>query len=316
MLRAELLSLVDEDICLQIKPDNHRFIYLCDCGVASKLSIKSCHSIGAMFISHTHIDHFNNFSGIMRHQLAVGHKVVVCGPRGLARNVSCALNAYTWNLEFDEKAVWYEVREYVAPGEVVTYALRVPDWEPVEVSREEVDAIFSCDAFDVRCTILDHKTDSIAYLFEEPTRIKVGKDLPFKPGPWVRDLKEAFVAEQPDAMIDVHGEARRAGELFELVERQRGHTVGYIMDHLGSQENHDKIAALFADVDELYIECYYHDEDRALAIANHHSTAVLSGRAAHLARAKKAIPCHFSRRYNGRLDEIREDFERAWRGEE
>ena len=60
MLEATLLSRLGEDICLKFQPTNHKYVYLCDCGAASDLTIKDCHDLGALFVSHTHIDHFCN----------------------------------------------------------------------------------------------------------------------------------------------------------------------------------------------------------------------------------------------------------------
>jgi ribonuclease Z len=313
MIHATVLSRVDEDVCIKIQPKNHRHLYLCDCGVASDLTIKDARDTAALFISHTHIDHFINFDGILRHQLAIGRPVVICGPRGMARHVSCKLNAYRWNLSFDEHAVWYEVREVDPEGGADCFALRVPQWEPEPMGRLEGDFIYEDGAVQVRAGVLDHGTDSVAWRFQEPSRVKVGA-LPHKPGPWVSQLKAAFEAQEPERLLEVHGQAVRAGDLFGCVRWQQGYSVGVVMDHLGGPENHARIASLMHQVDHLLIECYYSQEDHELARLNHHSTAALSGTAARMAQARRATPCHFSRRYNARVEELRQQFKAHYEG--
>ena len=58
MLQAEIKSLLKEDISILIKMPNSAKHYLCDCGEASLLTVKEVQSVSAIFISHTHIDHF------------------------------------------------------------------------------------------------------------------------------------------------------------------------------------------------------------------------------------------------------------------
>lgn len=316
MLNAQLASREDEDICLMLRPSNHKLVYMCDCGVASDVSIKDCRDLGALFVSHTHIDHFNQFDEIMRHQLAVGRTIVLVGPNGFARQVSARLNSYTWNLSFDEHAVVYEVREVIAESSThVTmrrYKLEVPTWEPVFLEELESEHVFTCDAFTVRATLLSHaNTDSVAYRFDEHPTVKIGS-FEQRPGPWIGKLKAAFEAKTPDVLIDVHGEQVLAGALFELLYVEQGDSVGFAMDHAATDDNHARIKALMSSVQTLFIECYYHDEDRELAQMNAHSTTSASGQVAGLAGARNAVPCHFSRRYQDRLAEIRQAFEAAY----
>lgn len=66
MFQAEIKSKEDEDICILVRPDNHPWNYLCDCGDASGLTVKECQDTRAIFISHTHFDHFCNFDWILQ----------------------------------------------------------------------------------------------------------------------------------------------------------------------------------------------------------------------------------------------------------
>lgn len=61
MFNAEVKSKIEEDICILVNLDNHPWNYLCECGNASDLTVKEVQNSNAIFISHTHIDHFVNF---------------------------------------------------------------------------------------------------------------------------------------------------------------------------------------------------------------------------------------------------------------
>ena len=60
MFFSEVKSRADEDISILIRLANHPWTYICECGDASDLTIKEIRNCKAVFISHTHIDHFIN----------------------------------------------------------------------------------------------------------------------------------------------------------------------------------------------------------------------------------------------------------------
>jgi len=307
MITAKMLSGADEDVCMKATLSNHDRCYLFDCGRASGLTIKDTQDLGAMFVTHTHIDHFNAFDDIMRHQLGIGRGIPVFGPRDIQHRVSAKMRAYTWNLSFDDQAVFYDAMELdELHGVVRTWRLRVPDWEPTLVDERAWapgDVILETKAFTARATILDHLTPCVAYRLDEPEKIKMGKS-PHRPGPWIAALKEAFAASDGERTLDVHGEEHRAAELFEYISVQQGDSVGFVMDHAASEENHALIEATFSGVRRLFIESYYREEHADLAALNHHSTARRSGIAARRAGAEEVVPVHYSRRYNAEVEEL------------
>lgn len=316
MFEITPLSAVDEDVCVMLRLSNHPWSYLCDCGMASGLTIKECRRVAALFVSHAHIDHIIGFDQMIRHQLDVGRAIVICGPPGIAAHISAKLRGYLWNLLWDEHAVTFEIHEVIEPGRWRTYTLRVPEWLPEW--RDEItesSTIYACEDFAVTFTALDHNTPSIAYRFEEAATVRVRLDGSRRPGPWVSQARQAFIEGDAARVIDVHGEAVAASELFGCFAWERGHSVGFVMDHAASAANHRLIADHMRDVDQLIIECYYRHEDLELADANAHSTAVRSGQAARLAGAKEALPLHFSRRYNAEVEDVRQEFFGAFNGE-
>lgn len=317
MIEVTPLSGVDEDVCVMLRFANHPWSYLCDCGMASALTIKECRRVAALFLSHAHIDHIIGFDQMIRHQLDVGRPIVICGPPGTASHISAKLRGYLWNLLWDEHAVTFEIREVIEPGVWRTCTLRVPEWLP-EWHDEDIQqsaTIFANDAFAVTFSILDHNTPSIAYRFDETPTVRVRLAEGMRPGPWVREAREAFARSDGARVIDVHGTPTPAADLFSCFVEEPGPSVGFVMDHAGTAENHRIIAAHMRRVDQLVIECYYRHDDLALAQANAHSTAVLSGQAARLAEAREVVPLHFSRRYNAEVEDVRQECLSAFAGE-
>ncbi|MBK9448947.1 MAG: peptidase [Bacteroidetes bacterium] len=300
MITATLKSKLHEDICLQLNVLNHPLTYLCDCGFGSDLTVKDCRDTAAIFVSHTHIDHFVNFGQVMRHQLAIGRRVIVCGPAGLAQHVQHALLAFNWNLlVYDDQAVSYEVREVHPDGRIRRFHLVTPTWVLAPLPDLEGPEVYRDEAFAVTTAILDHGVDCIAYLFACHSKVKVRADqCPYRPGKWMAELKAAFEESDGERLIIVDGvTAIAAKDLFQYLEVEPGFRVAYVMDHAATETNFERIRGLCEHADEVYIEAYYSMDDAEMALKNKHSMAGMSGKVLREAGVKKAVPIHFSRRY-------------------
>ncbi|MEN7551796.1 peptidase [Rapidithrix thailandica] len=304
MFQAEVKSKVGEDISILIRPDNHAWNYLCECGDASGLTVKEVQNTNAVFISHTHIDHFVNFDALIRHQIGIERRVVICGPMGIARQVQAKLKAYTWNL-IQKGAIMYEIREVIAPGKVLCFELEPPEWELKAIDSLQGNTIFQEKTFSVSFAILDHKTPSLAFKFKENDTVKIdlGKsELPG--GKWVKELKEAFEEGQKKRIIEIGNQSYCAKDLFHLLHVQTGDSLGIIMDHAAHEENHQKILTHFSQSEKVFIESFYKADDQEQAQLNYHSYSRQSGKIMRRASVKQAIPVHFSRRYSE--EDIRE----------
>jgi ribonuclease Z len=77
--------------------------------------------------------------------------------------------------------------------------------------------------------------------------------------------------------------------------------------------NREALARFVWGADLLFIEAVFLDEDRQHAERKAHLTARAAGEIARAAAVKSAVPFHFSARYLGREDELRREFETAWR---
>lgn len=297
MFKAEVKSDYNEDICILIKVENHSYNYICEAGEAKKLGVKDCQNTNAIFLSHTHIDHFSNFDTILRHQIGIQRKIVICGPSGIIDQVQNRIKSYCWNL-IEADSISYEVREIINPTTYKSVMLTPPLWEKEAERIVDMHAVFEEKDFVVECEILDHKTDSIAYLFKANDKTKIILPKEFKGGKWVAELKNAYDKKDNNRLIKIGDTEYKSENLFHLIKEEKGKSLGVIMDHAVSEGNHEKIKAKFQNCDEVYIECFYKDEDKEFANKNYHSYASKSGEVVRQANINKAIPVHFSRKYN------------------
>ncbi len=307
MIQALNKCKVGEDVCMLLKLPNHSFFYMCDCGEASELTVSEAKNIKGLFMSHTHIDHFCNFDKLMRHLLPANREIIICGGEGIAKNVQCKLLAYNWNILLTEQqaedAMYYHLREITENG-IFMYEMRTPKWELEYKGEYKGEFLYENEVFRVHYAILDHRTPSIAYTFEEHPKIKAKSDIPHKAGEWIKHLKKAFLQKDFEQEITIGEEVFLSKDLFRYLEELPGYKVSVVLDHLANEENHQKIIQLCQDTDEMYIEAYYLHEELPLAQKNFHSTALLSGEVCRKSGAKKAVPIHFSRRHQ-KLEDLK-----------
>jgi ribonuclease Z len=297
MFTAVVKSKIGEDIAIMVRPDNHPWNYLCECGDAADITVKEFQNTNAIFISHTHIDHFVNFDAVIRHQLGIQRRIVICGPKGIAQQVQSKIKSYSWNL-IQKGAISYEIRELISANEIAVYEVEPPTWELKKLKSESGNVLFTEKTFQVTGILLDHKIPTLAYKFEEFDTVKIDMQASgFKGGKWVKDLKTAFEQQLEDQVITIEEHEFKAKDLYHLLHIQKGDTVGVIMDHAANAANHAKIQAHFEKSRRVFIESFYKDEDQEFATVNFHSYASMSGKIMKEAKIEEPIPVHFSRKY-------------------
>ena len=315
MFKSEVKSRLNEDISILVKPDNHSYTYICECGDASDLTVKDIQSAQAIFISHTHIDHFVNFDAMVRHQIGVQRRIVIVGPQGIAVQVKNRIQSYTWNL-IERGSIIYEIREVVSDSKMIVYEIEPPVWELKEIKRVSGHILFQEKTFCVTGVLLDHKIPTLAYKFVENDSLKINlNNSGFKGGKWVNTLKEAFNNNQPDQEINIEEKIYKAKELYYLLHVEKGDTLGVIMDHAAHSDNHNKIRNHFEACHQVYIECFYKSEDKSFADLNSHSYSTMSAQIMKDTKVKTAIPVHYSRKYSGEeVTQLIEEFNNTFNG--
>ena len=218
------------------------------------------------------------------------------------------LRAHTWNVvyRYDELALDVCEIGIDGRGQCARFATRTNFVRESSSSFELADDVVHDEAtFRVRARFVDHDVPCLAYVIEEKAHVNVAKDrldaLGVATGAWLRHLKHAVLIGASDATpIELqwrdregdHAMTRSVGELRHLVlDVVPGQRIGYATDLRYTEANVSTLAELFADVDVLFIESVFLDEDAEHGLRKNHLTAGQAGRIARLAREiREAFP--------------------------
>jgi ribonuclease Z len=307
---------------------------LFDLGDLRALAPRKILRVSDVFISHAHMDHFFGFDWLFRVCLGRERRMRIYGPPGFIAQVEGKLAAYTWNLVARYDTDFTLDTTEVHPGGSARRArFRCRN----AFQREDESALTIDDgilldepAFRVRCRLLDHGTPCLGFALEEKQHVNVWKDrldaLGFPTGTWLRELKQAVLAGQPDATSFrvwwkaqgvLHEKFLPLGELRQrALEIVPGQKIAYITDVAYHADNAARITALAAGVDLLFIETPFLAADAERAARKYHLTARQAGTLARAAGVKTVIPFHFSPRYNDREPELRDEIAAAFAGNE
>jgi ribonuclease Z len=302
---------------------------LFDVGDVGALPPRKILRITDVFVSHAHMDHFAGFDRLLRVCLGRHAALRLYGPPGFLAQVEHKLAAYTWNVveRYAEELVLL-AHELAPDGELQMARFRSGASfvrEPQPARRCADGVLLDEPGFRVRAAFLDHGTPCLGFAFEEKTHVNVWKnrlaDMGLRVGPWLKELKRAVMDERPDDTPirawwrDRDGAHEHRVPLGELkaraLELVPGERLAYVTDIAHTPENEARVARLAADADLLYIEAVFVEAESEHAARKLHLTAAQAGRMARAARAKTAVPFHFSPRYMEREDEVRAEFERA-----
>lgn len=304
---------------------------LFDLGDLAALPPKKLLRITDVFVSHTHMDHFVGFDRLLRVCLGRERSLRCYGPPGFLGQIGHKLAAYTWNLvenypvDFAIEA-WEIDPQWRARGARFRSHQR---FEPQPLAEQHMPdgVLLDESAFRVQAAFVDHRTPCLAFAIEEKMHVNVWKnrlaELGLPVGPWLKELKRAAVSGAPDetpvraCWRDRNGAHERVfplGQLkTEVLRFVPGSRIGYVTDLSYTAENARRVAALVAGADLLFIECVFLEADADHASRKCHLTARQAGAIVRAARAKRAVPFHFSPRYLEREAALRAEFEAACR---
>lgn len=321
----------DPGVLIDLKFERRAILF--DIGDVSGLPARKLLRVSDVFVSHTHMDHFAGFDHLLR--VCLGRDTGVClyGPERFIAQLEHKLAAYTWNLVQNyETDFVITAHELGMDGRVRRAKFRSRTGfarEELPTVEAEGGVLLESPVFKVRTRPLEHHgMASLAFAFEEGTHINVWKsrleELGLPTGPWLTQLKEQVRAGAPDdTRIRVHWRTREGArdEMFPLgdlkakvLEFVPGQKVCYVTDVADSLPNRRALADFLAGADTLFIEAVFLDQDRSHAERKAHLTAGAAGEIARASGVRAAIPFHFSPRYLGREEELRGQFERAWKG--
>jgi ribonuclease Z len=332
IFQAELVNRTFGDPGVYIDLKFERRAILFDIGDIAALPTRKLLRISDVFVSHTHMDHFSGFDHLLRVCLGRDTGVNLYGPPRFIAQLEHKLAAYTWNLvenyptDFVISAHEVDVRGRMQRARFRSRAKFVRESLPDMATEHGV--LLEAPLFRVRTLSLEHHDiTSLAFAFEEGVHINVWKSrldaLGLPTGPWLTELKRQVRAGAPDdTPIRVHWRTRDGsrdqtlalGELRQnILEFVRGQRVCYVTDVADNERNRDALTDFLRGADLLFIEAVFLDRDREHAERKAHLTARAAGGIARAAGVKCAVPFHFSPRYLGREEELRQEFAAAWR---
>ncbi|HXE96720.1 MAG TPA: MBL fold metallo-hydrolase [Dongiaceae bacterium] len=302
---------------------------LFDLGDIRALPPRKILRLSHIFISHTHIDHFIGFDHLLRLCLGREKRLHLFGPPGFTARVEHRLASYTWNLVESYPTDFTVVAAELHPdGRSISAEFHCRSGFRRECERTEQlqdGIILDEETFRVRTAFLDHKTVCLAFALEEKNHVNIMKnrllELGLPTGPWLAELKRDVVRGEPDDKrfrawwLGEGGVVERhfaLGELKKMIlQVVAGQKIAYVTDAGCTPANAAKIVALARGADYLFIEATFLDSERELAGERHHLTALQAGMLARQAGAARTIPFHFSPRYQGMEDKLREELEQA-----
>ncbi|WP_448204005.1 ribonuclease Z [Azospirillum sp. sgz302134] len=292
--------------------------------VPPRMLLRTTHA----FVSHTHMDHFAGFDHLLRVCLGREKALHLFGPPGFVDRVAGKFAAYSWNLApgyaADFVVTATAVEEDGTARTAEFHSRRSFAREAERDTRIDGGLLVAEDTLSVRAATLDHGIPSLAYRIEEPAHVNVFRDrleeLGLAVGPWLRDLKRAvFRAESDEVPIAAPG--RDGGTVMlplgQLKARAlsvtAGQSIAYVVDAAFTAENAARILDLARGVDLLFIEAPFRAADAEHAAARRHLTTDQAGRLAAAAGVRRVVPFHFSPRYLGDEETMRQEVETAFR---
>jgi len=304
---------------------------LFDLGSLRALAPRKILRVADVFVTHTHMDHFQDFDWLLRLFLGRDKRVRLYGPSGFLDRVEHRLQGYTWNVvrNYDTDLTFVVTEmESAETGRRAEFHLqrafaRENETEvslPGGVLRDE-------PAIRVQAAVLDHGIPCLGFAVEEKIHVNIWKtrieELGLSTGRWLRDLRQAVLRGDPDDTV-IRAWWREGGETRErflpLGELKRealqivpGQKIGYVVDVRDTEENREAIARLVQGADLFFVETAFLDADADQAERKQHLTARQAGTLAARAGVKAVVPLHFSPRYEGREEELREEASAAFR---
>jgi ribonuclease Z len=318
----------DPGIYVEFMFDRRALLF--DVGDLHPLFPRKILKISHIFVSHTHMDHFLGFDHLLRICLGREKELSIFGPPSFIDHMENKLASYTWNLveNYSNNLTLKVTEVHPSAREAASFRCQSGFRREEDIHVDGTDPILVDEpAFRVRTIILDHKIPCLAFSLEEKQHVNILKSnlkkMGFPVGPWLKQLKEAVIREEPDEKSfrvwwKENGDTKERevplGELkANIVKIVPGQKITYVADVVYHEDNARKIVELARGSDMLFIETGFLQRDAELAAEKFHLTAQQAGHLARLARVKHMVPFHFSPKYTHHGDLLSQEATRAFR---
>ncbi len=256
----------------------HDKLFLIDCGEGTQMQLRrhkvKMQRIQHVFISHLHGDHYLGLVGLISSMHLLGRKnsLHLYGPPELEELVKLNLKVSQTYLEFP----------------IVYHA----------ISGSELNLEFEDKTLEVYSFPLKHRIPCHGFLFKEKVKPpKIRKDIidEFKLTPsqilLLKNRKEVLLDN--NVVLNVENAC---------IESANPRTYAYCSDTM----YWETLVPFIQNSDVLYHESTFLDSELERARATFHTTARQAGKIARLANAKKLVLGHYSSRYHGEEDFVRQ----------
>lgn len=305
---------------------------LFDLGDIHLLPPRKILKVNAVFISHTHMDHFIGFDHFLRVCLGREKEVRFFGPPGFSDNLNGKISSYTWNLIENYTNNLDIIATEVHEDRKITCRFRLQNSfrRDLEGESEILDGVLlETDFYAVRGITLDHKIPCLAFALWEKERVNIKKtgllEMGLPTGQWLLEFKRQVVRNEPDdtpvrIWLRTGGGFEQELPLGELKEKlviiTPGEKISYVTDVLYNEDNCRRIVEFSSGSEILFIEATFSGEDVRRAREKYHLTAREAGDLARRAGAKRLIPFHFSPKYQGKGELLVGEALDAFKGEQ
>ena len=301
------------DPIVYIRILNERKAIMFDCGSFLTISNRELMLLEAIFISHTHMDHFMGIDHVLRVIIHRENPLHIYGPEGIREKMLAKLHAYTWNLT---QAYGLEIHihevSYQGISTITTKANAGFDVISEQSEPWHSHAIANTPRYSVEAVILDHNIPCLGFVIKEAFHINIRGDVlaerGYKAGPWLGRLKELIHAGLKGVIRVDTVRGTRSIPCEELVDDlvvvSPGQKITYLTDIRYSQANIERVLPLALGTDILFIEAFYLDEMRDEAYHKGHLTAFQAGKMALALNAKRVIPMHISPRHHDQIEDV------------
>ncbi len=305
-------GLLDDPLLLvRVRPTGRSLLF--DCGQLHHLAKRTLRSIDAVFVSHAHMDHFMGLDHLVRHTHVSPRPLDLFGPPGIAERVGHKLAGYDWNLA---ESWWRSIFVHELHKKRIDHhcfaGCRGYTGELLHSEELHGDEIFRSPYVTVAARIVDHALPVLAFRLTEREIFTIDgdklKQQGLQPGPWLRELKRRWQADDLDGRpIEVMRETAQGawpvtvGNAAALYQRLRADrpaaSLGYVTDLGCSEDNRAILKDLLSGTSLLCCECTFLAGDHDKARASRHLSSSDLNRLVGELRPKALLPMHLSKAY-------------------
>mgnify|MGYP003730971509 CR=1 FL=1 len=317
-------GLLDDPLLFIRVPPPMRNI-LVDCGQMDHLAKRTLKSIGSLFISHAHMDHFIGIDKFIRSNLVSPKTIDIFGPPDISKKLAAKLSGYDWNLVED---FYCSLRVHEIDDDFKQiYILRGADRFKrrfVETVPDNSPHLYENQFVVAEGVLCDHKIPTLIFKFSEKPMFLIDEERIRQQGlikgSWIHHLKQYISKGQlpvPVLTIERRNSSNpllctenEATDLYRKIRKEQAvSSIAYLTDIGFTDHNLERVQQLFQGVTLLVCECTYLSSHLEKARRSHHLSTSDLNQLIRKLRPKYLLPMHLSKTYLGNTHLLYEELE-------